>query len=73
MVGNVWEWCSTNTMSGRYELKGSAFNSPLFRGGPAAWSVANDFIQDDDTDLRCACSPDQMAPSALHNAGQASA
>ena len=60
MVGNVWEWCSTNTTKGRYELKGSAFTSPLFRGEPAAWNDANDFMQDDDTGFRCACSTDQM-------------
>jgi formylglycine-generating enzyme required for sulfatase activity len=70
MVGNVWEWCSTKTTPGRYELKGSAFTSPLFRGEPAAWNDANDFMQDDDTGFRCACSADQMA-SALPNAGQA--
>lgn len=60
MVGNVWEWCSTNTTRGRYELKGSAFTSPLFRGEPAAWNDANDFMQDDDTGFRCACSTTQM-------------
>jgi hypothetical protein len=60
MVGNVWERCSTNTTRGRYELKGSAFTSPLFRGEPAAWNDANDFMQDDDAGFRCACSVDQM-------------
>lgn len=69
MVGNVWEWCSTKTTPGRYELKGSAFTSPLFRGEPAAQNDANDFMQDDDTGFRCACSYDQMT-RALQDAGQ---
>ena len=64
MIGNVWEWCSTNTTPGRYELKGSAFTSPLFRGEPAAWNDANNFMQDDDTGFRCAYSLDQMASKA---------
>jgi formylglycine-generating enzyme required for sulfatase activity len=49
LVGNVWEWCCTKTSAGRYELKGSALTSPLFRGDPAALNDANDFMQDDDT------------------------
>lgn len=53
LVGNVWEWCSTPTGPGRYELKGSAFTSPLFRGEPAAWNDANDFMHDD-AGFRCA-------------------
>ncbi|MFE7652508.1 SUMF1/EgtB/PvdO family nonheme iron enzyme [Streptomyces bottropensis] len=35
LVGNVWEWFATATTPGRYELRGSAFTSPLFRGVPA--------------------------------------
>ncbi|MFB6958302.1 SUMF1/EgtB/PvdO family nonheme iron enzyme [Streptomyces sp. NPDC056309] len=35
MVGNVWEWLATATTRGRYELRGSAFTSPLFLGEPA--------------------------------------
>jgi hypothetical protein len=38
----------------------SAFTSPLFRGEPATWNDANDFMQDDDTGFRCACSTAQM-------------
>lgn len=60
MVGNVWEWCSTPTRPGRYELKGSAFTSPLFRGVPSAFNDADDFMQDDDTGFRCVASPEQM-------------
>jgi formylglycine-generating enzyme required for sulfatase activity len=53
LVGNVWEWCATSSTKGRYELKGSAWTSPLFRGEPAAFNDANDFMQDDDTGFRC--------------------
>ncbi len=60
MVGNVWEWLSTPETPGRYELKGSAFTSPLFRGAPSSFNAADDFMQDDDTGFRCVASPDQM-------------
>ncbi|MGW6941373.1 SUMF1/EgtB/PvdO family nonheme iron enzyme [Streptomyces xanthophaeus] len=60
LVGNVWEWLATPEGSGRYELKGSAWTSPLFRGAPASFNSADDFMQDDDTGFRCAASPDQM-------------
>ena len=63
LVGNVWEWCATETTRGRYELKGSAFTSPFFRGEPSAFNDANDFMQDDDTGFRCACTPDQFGAS----------
>jgi formylglycine-generating enzyme required for sulfatase activity len=56
LVGNVWEWCATPSTRGRYELKGSAWTSPLFRGEPAAFNDANDFMQDDDTGFRCVAS-----------------
>ncbi|MBT2511703.1 SUMF1/EgtB/PvdO family nonheme iron enzyme [Streptomyces sp. ISL-98] len=62
MVGNVWEWLATPTTPGRYELRGSAFTSPLFRGAPAAANDANDTMHDDDTGFRCAATPEQMAP-----------
>ena len=53
LVGNVWEWTSTPSTPGRYELKGSAFTSPAFRGKPAAFNDANDFMRGDDTGFRC--------------------
>lgn len=56
LVGNIWEWCSTTVTSGRYELKGSAWTSPFFRGDPAAFNDANDFMRDDDTGFRCVVS-----------------
>ncbi|MFF2902730.1 SUMF1/EgtB/PvdO family nonheme iron enzyme [Streptomyces sp. NPDC057966] len=61
MVGNVWEWCSTPTTRGRYELKGSAFSSPLFRGMPSSYNDADDFMQDDDTGFRCIALPNQIS------------
>lgn len=60
MVGNVWEWCATPTRPGRYELKGSAFTSPLFRGAPSAFNDASETMHDDDTGFRCTALPDQM-------------
>ncbi|MET8379462.1 formylglycine-generating enzyme family protein [Streptomyces microflavus] len=65
MVGNVWEWLSTQTTPGRYELRGSAFTSPLFRGAPAVpndANDANDTMHDDDTGFRCVATPEQMTP-----------
>lgn len=53
LVGNVWEWTCSVASPGRYELKGSAFTSPAFRGSPAAFNDANDFMRDDDTGFRC--------------------
>ena len=53
LVGNVWEWTSTRTTPGRFQLKGSAFTSPSFRGRPSAHNDANDFMRDDDTGFRC--------------------
>ena len=32
---------------------GIAWTSPLFRGDPAAFNDANDFMQDDDTGFGC--------------------
>ena len=60
--------CELHGILGRAEQHRSRFTSPLFRGEPAAWNDANDFMQDDDTGFRCACSSNQMA-SALQNAG----
>lgn len=62
MVGNVWEWLATATTPGRYELRGSAFTSPLFRGVPSISNDANDTMHDDDTGFRCVATPEQMVP-----------
>ncbi|MGI5436453.1 SUMF1/EgtB/PvdO family nonheme iron enzyme [Streptomyces shenzhenensis] len=62
MVGNVWEWLATPTEPGRYELRGSAFTSPLFRGVPAVPNDADDTMHDDDTGFRCVATPGQMVP-----------
>ncbi|WP_405638338.1 formylglycine-generating enzyme family protein [Streptomyces sp. NBC_00056] len=53
MVGNVWEWLSTPTAPGRYELRGSAFTSPLFRGLPSLANDSDELMRDDDTGFRC--------------------
>ena len=34
LCGNTWEWCATESESGRHELKGSAFRSPFTRAAP---------------------------------------
>ncbi|MFH8993145.1 SUMF1/EgtB/PvdO family nonheme iron enzyme [Streptomyces sp. NPDC017940] len=60
MCGNVWEWSSTATISGRYELKGSAFTSPFFRCTPSAYNDADKDMADDDTGFRCAAAPADM-------------
>lgn len=55
MIGNVWEWCSTQATDGpdRYELKGSAFTSPLQRSTPWLRNAANVRMKDNDTGFRC--------------------
>ncbi len=53
MCGNTWEWCSTETDPGRYELKGSAFTSPFFRAAPSTFNDASADMLDDDTSFRC--------------------
>ncbi len=56
MCGNVWEWQASETTTGRYELKGSAFTSPFDRAAPAAHNDADHTMCDDDTGFRCATS-----------------
>lgn len=41
---------------GSVRLKGSTFTSPTFRGMPAAFNDANDFMRDDETGFRCTAS-----------------
>ncbi|KUN58795.1 DNA-binding protein [Streptomyces canus] len=53
MCGNAWEWCSTTTEKGRYELKGSAFTSPFTRSAPSLTNDANATMSDNDTSFRC--------------------
>jgi formylglycine-generating enzyme required for sulfatase activity len=55
MCGNVWEWLSTQSSPGRYELKGSAFTSPFARATPSLFNDASAGMLDDDTGFRCAC------------------
>jgi formylglycine-generating enzyme required for sulfatase activity len=54
MCGNVWEWCSTETRHGRYELKGGAWTSPFDRATPSSFNDAAATMCDDDTGFRCA-------------------
>ncbi|MBF6272957.1 DNA-binding protein [Nocardia sp. 852002-51101_SCH5132738] len=54
LCGNVWEWLSTESSPGRFELKGSSFSSLLEAARPAAFNDANHLMCDDDTGFRCA-------------------
>lgn len=54
MCGNTWEWCSTESDPQRYELKGSAWTSPLSRAVPSLFNDASADMSDDDTSFRCA-------------------
>lgn len=60
LCGNCWEWCSTPTENGRYELKGSAFTSPFFRATPSNFNDASADMLDDDTSFRCATPAETM-------------
>jgi len=60
MCGNVWEWCSTQSEPGRYELKGSAFTSPFKRCTPANFNDASADMLDDDTGFRCVTPAETM-------------
>ncbi|GAA2100565.1 hypothetical protein GCM10009801_73180 [Streptomyces albiaxialis] len=53
LVGNTWEWCSSETEPGRYELKGGAFTTPFFRCAPEMYNDAASEMYDDDTGFRC--------------------
>ncbi|MFE3178170.1 SUMF1/EgtB/PvdO family nonheme iron enzyme [Amycolatopsis sp. NPDC059090] len=64
MCGNVWEWCSTETKPGRYELKGGAWTSPFKRVTPSLFNDAARSMCDDDTGFRCA-TPAEMLDSLL--------
>jgi len=65
LVGNIWEWCSTTSTKGRYELKGSAWTSPFSRADPAAFNDANDFMRDDDTGFRCVVEGEDFPSSGI--------
>lgn len=60
MCGNVWEWCSTETKPGRFELKGGAWTSPFNRVTPSLFNDADRTMCDDDTGFRCATPADVM-------------
>ncbi|GAA3730732.1 formylglycine-generating enzyme required for sulfatase activity [Spinactinospora alkalitolerans] len=60
MCGNIWEWCSTESEPGRYELKGSAFTSPFFRATPSNFNDASTEMLDDDTGFRCVTPSETM-------------
>jgi formylglycine-generating enzyme required for sulfatase activity len=60
LCGNVWEWCSTESDPGRYELKGSAFTSPFHRATPSTFNDAAVKMLDDDTGFRCIATPEGL-------------
>lgn len=53
LCGNVWEWLSTESAPGRFELKGSSFTSLLEAAAPAAFNDARTSMSDNDTGFRC--------------------
>src|SRR5690606_33875135 len=69
MCGNTWDWCSTETEPGRYELKGSAFTSPFLRCTPSAFNDASADMLDDDTGFRCV-TPAETMRALLNVRGQ---
>ena len=60
LSGNVWEWCRTETTTGRFALRGSAFTSPFAAAGAAETNDAAAEMLDDDTGFRCVCFPDAL-------------
>jgi len=60
LCGNVWEWCSSESTSERFELKGSAFTSPFARAIPSTFNDASADMFDDDTSFRCVVSGEAM-------------
>jgi transcriptional regulator with XRE-family HTH domain len=60
MCGNTWDWCSTESTPGRYELKGSAFTSPFLRCTPSTFNDASADMLDDDTGFRCVTPAETM-------------
>lgn len=61
MCGNTWEWCSSETEPHRYELKGSAWTSPLSRAIPSLFNDASADMSDDDTGFRCTVQAEILA------------
>lgn len=60
MCGNTWEWTSTLSEAGRYELKAGAWTSPFSRITPSAFNDASVDMLDDDTGFRCAVPADAI-------------
>ncbi|MEY9837110.1 SUMF1/EgtB/PvdO family nonheme iron enzyme [Streptacidiphilus sp. EB103A] len=56
MCGNAWEWLSSASEIGRYELRGGAWTSPFDRCAPARVNDAAATMSDDDTGFRCVAS-----------------
>jgi formylglycine-generating enzyme required for sulfatase activity len=63
LCGNTWEWTSTRTTQGRYELKAGAFTSPFARATPSSFNDAASTMLDDDTGFRC-CLPETALSDA---------
>jgi formylglycine-generating enzyme required for sulfatase activity len=60
LSGNVWEWCGTETLPGRFVLRGSAFSSPFESASAVATNDASADMRDDDTGFRCAVPADVL-------------
>jgi len=53
MCGNVWEWCATERVPGRYERRGGSFATPLSQCLPALSADGPAGLRADDTGFRC--------------------
>lgn len=69
LCGNTWEWTSTRTAQGRYELKAGAFTSPFARATPSSFNDAASTMLDDDTGFRC-CTPESSLRELLQSGGR---
>lgn len=63
MCGNTWEWLSSASEIGRYELRGGAWTSPFDRCAPARVNDAAATMSDDDTGFRCVASSMEGPPA----------
>src|SRR5690606_15051173 len=53
MCGNVWEWCATERVPGRYERRGGSFATPLSQCLPALSADGPAGLRADDPGFRC--------------------
>lgn len=62
LCGNTWEWLSSASEIGRFELRGGAWTSPFDRCAPATINDAAATMSDDDTGFRCVAASMDAVP-----------